>query len=165
MEDILRRVTVFSMEKYRSLEPQYVPLILKEYAYFTLLLNDDQRYLGRAYLWLVREGGMQRLSEITPEEYIELKKIILEYEDALKSLWSPDFMNYAWLANLFAEHGGHGHMHLIPRYKEARTFAGMSFIDGRWGKNFTPNEELKPSQEVLFQIRDALKEKLSKGSR
>ena len=145
------------MDKYRSLQKSYMPLILKEYKYWTLLLNDDQRYLGRAYVWLVREGEMQRFSEISDEEMIELRVVIREYETALKELWNPDFMNYAWLANLFSKHGGHGHMHLIPRYKDSRAFATIEFVDGRWGKNFTPSEEFKLTQSVLFEIRDALK--------
>ena len=145
------------MEKYRSLDQPYVQWIIKEYQYWTLLLNDDQRYLGRAYVWLVREGGMQRFSEITDVEYTELRIVMREYENALKELWDPDFMNYAWLANLFSEHGGHGHLHLIPRYQDSRTFAGIDFVDGRWGKNFSPYEALKPSEEILIQLRDALK--------
>ena len=145
------------MEKYRSLDQPYVQWIIKEYQYWTLLLNDDQRYLGRAYVWLVREGGMQRFSEITDVEYTELRIVMREYESALKELWNPDFMNYAWLANFFSEHGGHGHLHLIPRYQDSRTFAGIDFVDGRWGKNFSPYEALKPSEEILIQLRDALK--------
>lgn len=148
------------MEKYRSLDEPYVKWIVKEYQYWTLLLNDDQRYLGRAYVWLVREGGMQRFSQITDEEYAELRIVMREYERALKELWNPDFMNYAWLANLISEHGGHGHLHLIPRYKDPRTFANVEFIDGRWGKNFSPSEAFKPSENVLTQIRDILKGKV-----
>lgn len=149
------------MAKYRSLDEPFTKWIIKEYTYWTLLLNDDQRYLGRAYVWLVREGGMQRFSEITDEEYAELRIVMRQYEQAAKELWAPDFMNYAWLANLISEHGGHGHLHLVPRYKDKRMFAGIEFIDGRWEKNFSPSEELKPREDVLINLRDALKEKLS----
>jgi len=149
------------MVKYRSLDPQYTQFIIKEYKFWTLLIHDDQRYLGRAYAWLVREGGMQRFSEITDKESAELRIVINEYENAIKSLWNPDFMNYAWLANLIAQHGGHGHLHLIPRYKGPRSFAGIEFIDGRWGKNYSPYEHFKPAQESIFQVRDALKSAIS----
>lgn len=148
------------MEKYRSLSPEYARWAVKEYRYWTLLVHDDQRYLGRAYAWLVREGGMQRLSGISDEEMTELRVVINEYEAALQELWQPDFMNYAWLANLFAEHGGHGHMHLIPRYKEARTFEGVGFVDGRWGSNFTPNDPFKVEESLLEKIRDAIKNEM-----
>lgn len=149
------------MVKYRSLDPQYEQWIVKEYKYWTIVLNEDQRYLGRCYIWLVREGGMQRFSQISDEENAELRIVMREYEAALQEIWDPDFMNYAWLANLFNEHSGHGHIHLIPRYKESRSFAGVDFIDGRWGKNFTPCEEFRPTQEVLLQIRDGLKNKFA----
>jgi diadenosine tetraphosphate (Ap4A) HIT family hydrolase len=149
------------MAKYRSIDEPYVKWIIKEYKYWTLLLNEDQRYLGRACVWLVREGGMQRLSQITDEESAELRLVMREYERAAEELWHPDFMNYAWLANLIHEHGGHGHLHLVPRYKDARTFAGVEFIDGRWGKNFSPSEEFKPAENILIEIRDTLKEKIS----
>jgi diadenosine tetraphosphate (Ap4A) HIT family hydrolase len=147
--------------KQRSLDEAYVQWVIREYTYWTLLLHDDQRYLGRAYCWLVREGQMQRFSEITKEEQDELRTILREYEAALSALWKPDFMNYAWLANLFHEHGGHGHLHLIPRYKDARNVNGIEFVDGRWGKNFSPSEEFKPSKEVLVGIRDQLKGAIS----
>lgn len=146
------------MEKQRSLNQQYREWTIKEYPHWTLLLHDDQRYLGRAYVWLVREGGMQRFSEITDAENAELRIVMREYEDALQALWEPDFMNYAWLANLISEHSGHGHLHLIPRYKNSRTFAGVEFVDGKWGKNYAPYETFKPSVEILTQIRNVLKE-------
>ena len=144
-------------QKYRSIDAPYIPYIIKEYRYWTLSIHNDQRYLGRAYAWLVREGGMQRLSEITDEEMFELRLVMREYEKALRKLWSPDFMNYAWLANLFEEHGGHGHLHLIPRYEYARTFANVTFVDGRWGKNYAPFEAFKPEEHLLLEIRDALR--------
>lgn len=151
-----------SESKYRSIDIKYTTWILKEYKYWTLLLHNDQRYLGRAYAWLVRGGGMQRLSELENDEYIELKIVMKEYEQVLSNLYKPDFMNYAWLANIFVEHGGHGHLHLIPRYNEKRVFADTTFVDGRWGKNYSPSEEFKPSESVMFQIRDIVKSELMK---
>lgn len=145
------------MSTYKSVDEKYTKWIVKEYQYWVLLVHDDQRYLGRAYVWLVREGGMQKFSEITDEESSELRTALREYETALAKLWQSDFMNYAWLANLFNEHGGHGHMHLIPRYKNERTFADTTFTDGRWGMNYAPYEKYLPSEEVLIQISDALK--------
>src|SRR3989338_2844845 len=147
--------------KYRSIDIKYNPWVLKEYKYWTLLLHDDQWYLGRAYVWLVREGGMQRFSELENPEYIEMKMVMQEYEQVLENLYNTDFMNYAWLANMFVEHGGHGHLHLIPRYRNERIFAGTTFIDGRWGKNYSPSEEFKPAENILIQIRDAIKNELS----
>ncbi|MBI2610743.1 hypothetical protein HYW60_02285 [Candidatus Kaiserbacteria bacterium] len=145
------------MSKYRSLDEQYIQFIVKEYKHWTLLLHDDQRYLGRAYAWLVREGNMQRLSGVKDDEMTELRILMREYEGMLRKLSQPDFMNYSWLANMFQQHGGHGHMHLIPRYEESRTFAGIEFVDQRWGKNPLPSEEFKLPEEILFQLRDTIR--------
>jgi diadenosine tetraphosphate (Ap4A) HIT family hydrolase len=87
--------------------------------------------------------------------------VMREYENAMQKLWNPDFMNYAWLANLFIEHGGHGHLHLIPRYEQARRFENVEFIDGRWSKNYVPYEEFKPEEKLLLGIRDALRQAIT----
>jgi diadenosine tetraphosphate (Ap4A) HIT family hydrolase len=50
-------------------------------------------------------------------------------------------MNYAWLGNLFHEHGGHGHMHVIPRYAVVREFLGAEFKDERYGDNYVPYQK------------------------
>lgn len=106
------------MSKYRSLGEEYVPFIINEYRYWTLMR---------------------------------------EYEAALEKVTQPDFMNYSWLANFFHAHGGHGHIHFLPRYKNTRVFAGITFSDGRWGKNAWPSEPFKLEEQILFQLRDALR--------
>jgi diadenosine tetraphosphate (Ap4A) HIT family hydrolase len=149
------------MAKYRSIDPEYVPQIIKEYTHWTLSIHENQYYLGRCYIWRVSEGGMQRLSEITPEELLELQEVLKEFEVALKKLWQPDHMNYAWLGNLFHQHGGHGHMHVIPRYKASRTFEGRVYTDERWGKNYSPTPSHDLDEATLFRIRDAIKEAIA----
>ena len=150
------------MATYRSIDEPYIKWIVKEYEHWTLMLaRDSQRYLGRAIVWLAREGGMQRFSEITDDEMAELRIVIKEYEVAVGKLWKPDFMNYCWLANLFSAHGGHGHMHLIPRYQGPRVFEGIEFTDDRWGQNYTPSTPMELSEEMYGKIRDALKRGLA----
>ncbi|MDP3646126.1 MAG: hypothetical protein Q8R25_03490, partial [bacterium] len=122
-----------------------------------LLLNESQRYLGRSYVWLKRPGEMQRLSELADNEKLELFVIMREYEMALERLWQPNHMNYAWLGNDTDIHDGHGHMHMIPRYRKLRVFAHLVYIDENWKKNYVPYEPHKPTEEVLFKIRDALR--------
>lgn len=63
-------------------------------------------------------------------------------------------MNYAALSNTSPVI----HVHLIPRYKESRAFAGGIFKDTRWGQNYAPyDKSFHLEESVLFQIRDALK--------
>ena len=88
---------------------------------------------------------MQRLSAITLAERDELWEILHSYEAALHELWKPDLINYAWLGNLVSAHGGHGHMHLIPRYITPRTIDATEFIDSEWGRHYDPKREWNPT--------------------
>jgi len=135
-------------------------LLLQEYQRWRLYLHQDQCYLGRAYLWLKRPGTMQRFSLLETRDWGEMRKIMLAYELVLGELWKPGHMNYAWLGNDFATHEGHGHMHLIPRYVSPIEFAGATFVDGRWGKNYAPYRKQVESDPMLFKIRDAIRQPL-----
>jgi diadenosine tetraphosphate (Ap4A) HIT family hydrolase len=131
--------------------------MIKEFQYWTLFLHQDQRYLGRSYIWLRRPGKMQSLFHLHPQEEFEKVRIGARFESATTELWQPDHWNYAWLGNDIDAHGGHGHMHLIPRYKERRVFAKNVFFDGRWKQNYSPYAPLAISKSVLYKIRDALR--------
>jgi diadenosine tetraphosphate (Ap4A) HIT family hydrolase len=49
------------------------------------------------------------------------------------------------------------HIHIIPRYKESREFAGTVFKDQRWGKNYAPYDRSFVIEEtLLFKIKNAL---------
>ena len=75
------------VQKYRSIDPEYIPYIIKEYRYWTLSIHTDQTrpriYLARA------RGGMQRFSEIADEEMFELRLAMREYEKAIQKLGAP----------------------------------------------------------------------------
>lgn len=149
------------MPRSRSIDERFHPYIARSYIYWTLMISkEEQRFLGRALVWLVREGEMQRLTDLEPYEREELFLVMKDHEAALDRLWKPDHMNYSWLGNGFEENGGRGHIHLIPRYKEPRTFAGVVFEDHRWGETPWPYEPLPLNDDVLFKIRDAVKGQL-----
>ncbi len=132
---------------------------IKEYTHFGLFIHESQAYLGRAVVWLSREGGMQRLSSIKEAEREELFSVIMpEYEKVLEKLWKPDHMNYCWLGNHFHTHEGHGHMHLIPRYESSREFEGYTFTDTRWGKNYSPSPDSDVPKEIVLKIKEAIQE-------
>ncbi|OGZ06793.1 MAG: hypothetical protein A3C93_02285 [Candidatus Lloydbacteria bacterium RIFCSPHIGHO2_02_FULL_54_17] len=145
-------------------ETKYRPFILKEYPHWTLLLNERQRYLGRAVAWLARRGKMQKFSGLSQRELLELRRITKEYEAALDAIgWKPDHMNYTMLGNYFHEHEGHGHLHIIPRYRPEHrpVFMGVTFKDDRWGKNCTPETPMAVAPEVITGLVRALKGKLA----
>jgi diadenosine tetraphosphate (Ap4A) HIT family hydrolase len=141
----------------------YQPFVLKEYRYWTLLLNEKQRYLGRAVAWLARPGDMQRFSSLSQRELLELRQITKEYEGALNRIgWKPDHMNYCMLGNFFHEHAGHGHLHIIPRYAPDNhpRFMKIAFADDRWGKNYTPETPLAVPNNVLLSLVAVIKSEL-----
>ncbi len=147
-----------------AIVPEYQPFILKEYHYWTLLLNEQQRYLGRAVLWLARPGGMQRLSGLSSNELAEMRSICETYERILDQVrFCPDHMNYAMLGNYIHEHAGHGHVHIIPRYmvrENPPMFMGVTFEDDRWGKNCWPETPRPVAREVIDGLVALLREKL-----
>ena len=147
------------MPRHRSLAAKYRRLIVKEYEYWTLLVDPDQAYLGSAYAWLVREGDMQRISRLWAGELVELQLVMRDHESALVKLWQPDDMDYAWLGVQSDDKSGHGQMDFIPRYRTSRTLklGALDFIDRRWGMDYMPYTSNVVSNRTLFKIRDLLR--------
>ncbi len=138
-------------------EEYYEQFKIKGYKYFNLFIHENQSYLGRSFVWLLREGEMQRLSDLSKEEREELfVNIIPELEQVLRKLWQPDHINYAWLGNHFHTHKGHGHLHIIPRYKSLRKFNTIQFTDERWGENYAPAPKSPISKEFVLSIKEAM---------
>jgi diadenosine tetraphosphate (Ap4A) HIT family hydrolase len=129
---------------------------IKEFKYWEVYLHKNQYYLGRVYIWAKRDEAVD-LMEMTPEERRELFNIGRSVNRALAELFSPDLMNYAALGNIST----HLHLHVIPRYSASRSFDGVDFIDGRWGRNYAPYDyDFKVSEDTLTKIRDVIIEKL-----
>lgn len=131
----------------------YDNLLIKEYNYWNVYLHESQCYLGRVYIWAKRKEALD-FFDMTKEEKEEYFKIGKELKEVFKKLFKPDLYNYATLANVTA----HLHTHFIPRYASKREFAGLTFIDERWGKNYAPyNKDFKISEENLMKIKEAIK--------
>ncbi len=97
------------------------------------------------------------LFDITVEERSELFEIMKKLRNALSGLFKPDLFNYASLGNMVE----HLHIHVIPRYKEKRTFEGIEFTDNRWGDNYSPYDMgFKIPDSVLDKLRELIKQKL-----
>ncbi|MCB9228204.1 MAG: HIT family protein [Deltaproteobacteria bacterium] len=131
-------------------------LNIKEYQHWKLFLNEHQCYPGRLCLVAKRENAIDFIAMTTAERE-EFFQIAERANKALQDLFAPDLMNYASLGNQYR----HLHVHLIPRYKTPRYFAGVEFIDRRWGENYAPyDREFQPGMEKLLLIKNAIAERL-----
>lgn len=135
----------------------YEQLKIKSYKHWDLYLHENQCYLGRVFVLLKNEAGVEDFMAIEGEARDEFFQIGADIKAALKTLFQPDKMNYAALSNTSPAI----HVHIVPRYQDAREFGGVVFKDTRWGSNYAPyDRSFELSETVLFQIRDALKEQL-----
>lgn len=135
----------------------YELLKIKSYKHWDLYLHENQCYLGRVFVLLKNEAGVEDFLAIEGEARDEFFQIGVDVKAGLKTLFQPDKMNYAALSNTSPAI----HVHIVPRYQDAREFAGVVFKDTRWGSNYAPyDRSFELEESVLFQIRDALKGQL-----
>lgn len=135
----------------------YEKLKIKSFKYWDLYLHENQCYLGRTFVQLKEESGIEDFLDIKEEAREEFFQIGQSIKKALKTLFKPDKINYAALSNTSPVI----HMHIIPRYREPRDVNGVIFKDTRWGQNYAPYDRFFIIDEsVLFKIRDALNEQL-----
>jgi diadenosine tetraphosphate (Ap4A) HIT family hydrolase len=128
--------------------------VVAEDRYWRLVLNENQATLGRVYFALKRHET--DVTALAPEEVLALWRFAAHAKRALDSLFAPDHFNYLFHMNLTP----HVHMHLYPRYKTLRTFAGQTWTDTRFGDHYDPQEVRtldKATDELLVNaLREAL---------
>ncbi len=116
---------------------------LKEYKYWALAVSFRQHTLG-SYVILCKRN-IEKISECSSEEILELKEIMKETEIAMleNPVFKPDRFNYLQLGN-----GKHLlHFHGIPRYQNEREFLGQRWTDKTFG--MPPLWSLKEEAEDL----------------
>ena len=106
----------------------YDLLKIKSYKYWDVYLHENQCYLGRVFLLLKDDKGVEDFLAIQGDVRAEFFQVGEKVKTALKILFKPDKMNYAALSNVSEKI----HVHFVPRYKEAREFGGVTFKDQRW---------------------------------
>lgn len=128
---------------------------IKDYKYWTLYIHQNQGYLGRCIIWC--NGGENRdLADVTPEERDELFVILKNLKDALKRIFKPDWLNYAFLGN----ENWHLHGHFVPRYASTREFGGVTFKDERWGHNWQTDNNFKIPEDLMQRIKLKIQKEL-----
>ncbi len=125
---------------------------IKEYAYWSVYIYQNQGYLGRSVIWCRREDALD-LVDATLEEKEELFIILRELREGLKKTFQPDWFNYSFLGN----ETKHLHCHIVPRYASERSFAGVTFKDKRWGNSYRIDHDLQIPDDVVERIRVQIK--------
>ena len=127
--------------------------LIKEYAHWKLLVRKKNVKLGSCVA--ITKRHMASFSEITDEEMKEYAQVVRDIEGALKKAFQYDVIHHLML--MFYDK--HTHFHIIPRYKEPRSFAGMEWVD-----DFHPNpliQKIEPlSKDILDKIREEIKKNL-----
>ena len=97
--------------------------ILYEGKLWRLVLNRDQRLLGKCFL--VARRHVEAVADPTQEEWCALHLHLARVTCAIVAAFQPVHLDYAFLQN----QDRHVHLHVIPRYREKRSFAGLPSTD------------------------------------
>ncbi|HEX5774456.1 MAG TPA: hypothetical protein VFY28_00625 [Candidatus Paceibacterota bacterium] len=160
MDSLLAPITEAEVARLTGGDPRYEDLVIYDGLSWKLYLNEDQRYLGRAYVWLKScHRDFHQLGDLNPDDLEELMRILRTYHATVRDLWNADTLNYGWLGNEYHMHRGHGHMHVVPRYAAPPEFGGREYPDERWGQDYKPYDKLKLPRNELLSITDELKER------
>jgi len=138
-------------------EDEYSKYLVAEFEYWEVYVHQHQENLGRSYLWARRADATDFL-DMNPDEQTEFFEVARKLRGALTTLFRPDLFNYEDLEN----ETRHLHVHVTPRYSTPIEFAGLTFFDPQFGGRLTPKRIPFPD-EVIFKIRDAIKEQLDKN--
>jgi diadenosine tetraphosphate (Ap4A) HIT family hydrolase len=128
--------------------------VVHEGHYWRILVNQNQNLLGKCFIALRRHE--EDLFNLRQAELDELWSMAAKARVALKELFQADHFNFAFLGNS----DRHLHLHLVPRYRGTRFFAGLVFDDKAWGHHYDLIPRRVPP-EVALQLVAALKEKLT----
>ena len=125
--------------------------------HWSMLLSDNQAYLGRIVLALNRHA--KSISELTTEEWNDLHAAMKKFEDASKKAFGATMLNWTCLMNnAYKEKPANPHMHwhARPRYDHEVNFAGEVFVDKEFGRHHNEAVNRKVSPEVAKAIESEL---------
>ncbi|MBO4653332.1 MAG: HIT family protein [Lachnospiraceae bacterium] len=112
---------------------------------WSVFLSDEQDYIGRCILVLKRHCGS--LSELTEDEWDELRRLVCKVEECLKAVLGATLCNWSCLMNSFYKDvvpNPHLHIHVRPRYDTPVMINGNAYTDDEFGHHYA----LKKSGEM-----------------
>ena len=104
----------------------YPDTLVREYEHWCVLLRPAQVTLGS--LVMICKQDVTQFSDISSAAFAEMAQVTKDIETGLKIVCDFDKINYLMLMMV----DPHVHMHVIPRYSEARVFEGVGFKDTGW---------------------------------
>lgn len=126
-----------------------------------MYLADEQDYIGRCILVLDRHCGC--LSELTDDEWMDLKHIISRLENCFKTVLGAEPCNWSCLLNNFYKKPApnpHLHLHVRPRYKNPVSLNGVQYADEEFGHHYNPRKRSSLDMEGRKALCDILKKGL-----
>jgi len=104
----------------------YPATLVREYAHWVLLVRPAQVTAGS--LILAAKSDATAYGALPPAAFTEQGAIIAELEQKLRETVKMDKINYLMLMMV----DPHVHFHIFPRYRGARSFAGLMLTDHGW---------------------------------
>ena len=104
----------------------YPATLVRDYRHWVLLVRPAQVTAGS--LILAAKGEATAYGELPADAFTEQGTVIAEVEHILRVALSPDKINYLMLMMV----DPHVHFHIFPRYRGARSFAGLVLTDHGW---------------------------------
>ncbi len=131
---------------------------LYESGSWSVLLADEQDCIGRCILVLKRHCGS--LSELTDDEWAELRDLVRKLEACLKAVFGAALCNWSCLMNSFykePEPDPHLHIHVRPRFDKPVLLNGRIYTDGEFGHHYALNKSgaipAEDREEVFIRLK------------
>ena len=130
----------------------YPETLIADYRHWVVLLRLQQVTLGS--LILACKEPATAFSGLSPEAFDGIGAAVGDIETCLRGTFAYDKINYLMLMMV----DPHVHFHVLPRYSEPRTFAGLAFTDAGWpaAPNLQAVNEITTAQraELIGHLRD-----------
>ncbi len=136
--------------------------LIFETEYWSIKLDStDQTYLGRAVVVLKRNCG--DLAELTDEELLDFKKVVIGFENAVRKSFNATMFNWTCLMNGAYQNNPPDpwvHWHVRPRYNHEVQFEGSVFEDTDFGHHYIRGTNRSVDDGMKDKIINAIKRNL-----
>jgi diadenosine tetraphosphate (Ap4A) HIT family hydrolase len=138
------------LEEYRA-KFRVDELLVYRNSTWTWSVRPVQTTLGSGILSLNRYATA--FADITEDEALGLRDAVSHLSARLADVFQPEKMNYMMLMMF----DSHLHFHVLPRYSETKTFAGLEWADSGWpGAAALADYADRADSHAILEIRDAL---------